>query len=117
MHVSDIGAMNPGGFAPDAQDIYRVTIPTAGTYTFETSGLVGTCGLGIELDTFLTVSSAAGAAVGTSDDLGTFPNPFCSRVRVQLTPGIYYATVSGSTANLPFTTPHGRYRLAVRSGN
>jgi len=102
---------------PDVQDIYRVTIAVAGTYTFETSGLVGTCGLGIELDTFLTVSSAAGAAVGSNDNINTLPNPFCSRVRVQLTPGIYYATVNGSSAGFPFTTPHGRYRLAVRSGN
>ena len=102
---------------PDARDIYRVTIPAAGTYTFETTGLVGTCGLGIELDTFLSVSSAAGASVGSSDNINALPNPFCSRVRVQLTPGIYYATVLGSLANFPFTTPHGRYRLEVRSGN
>jgi hypothetical protein len=102
---------------PDAHDIYRVTIPAAGTYTFETTGLVGTCGLGIELDTFLTVSAAAGSIVGSSDNINTLPNPFCSRVRVQLTPGIYYATVQGSTASFPFTTPHGRYRLEVRSGN
>jgi subtilisin family serine protease len=103
--------------APDLQDIYRVTIPTAGTYTFETTGLVGTCGLGIELDTFLSVSAAAGTLVGSNDNINTLPNPFCSRVRVQLTPGIYYATVQGSSASIPFTTPHGRYRLAVRSGN
>jgi Subtilase family len=102
---------------PDAHDIYRVTVPTAGTYTFETTGLVGTCGLGIELDTFLTVSAAAGSIVGSSDNINTLPNPFCSRVRVQLTPGIYYATVQGSSASFPFTTPHGRYRLEVRSGN
>jgi hypothetical protein len=102
---------------PDVHDIYRVTIPTAGTYTFETSGLVGSCGLGIELDTFLTVSSAAGAAVGSSDNINALPSPFCSRVRAQLTPGIYYATVGGSAASFPFTTPHGRYRLQVRSGN
>ncbi len=98
-------------------DVYRVTIPTAGTYTFETSGLVGSCGLGIELDTFLTVSSAAGAAVGSSDNINALPNPFCSRVQAQLAPGIYYATVRGSSASFPFTTPHGRYRLQVRSGN
>ena len=104
---------------PDVNDIYRVPIPTPGTYTFETSGVVGTCGLGIELDTFLAVSSASPVigVVGTSDNINALPNPFCSRVRAQLTPGIYYVTVGGSQVSLPFTTPHGRYRLQVRSGN
>ncbi len=46
---------------PDVSDIYRVPIATPGTYTFETSGLVGSCGLGIELDTFLSVTSATRA--------------------------------------------------------
>ena len=40
---------------PDTRDIYAVTIPTAGTYTIETSGVLGTCGWGIELDTFMSV--------------------------------------------------------------
>ncbi len=102
---------------PDVNDVYRVPIATAGTYTFETTGLVGSCGLGIELDTFLSVTSATAGAVGSNDNINTLPNPFCSRVRVQLTPGIYYATVGGSSVNFPFTTPHGRYRLQVRSGN
>jgi subtilisin family serine protease len=101
---------------PDTRDLYRVTIPAAGTYTFETSGVLGSCGYGIELDTFLNVSSAAGTSVGSSDNLNTLPNPLCSRVRAQLTPGIYYATVSG-TSTFGFSTGRGRYRLEVRSGN
>ena len=99
---------------PDVRDIYSVTIPTGGAYTFETSGLVGSCGLGIELDTFLSLSSAAGVSVGTNND---FPSPtgrFCSRIQATLTPGIYYITVTGTPSN--GLSSHGRYRLEVRSG-
>jgi len=100
---------------PDARDMYRVPIPAAGTYTFETSGVVGSCGFGIELDTFLSVVSAAGTLAGSNDNISALPSPFCSRVRVQLTPGIYYVTVNGTGAS--FLSSHGRYRLEVRSGN
>jgi len=100
---------------PDIGDVYSVAIPVAGVYTFETSGLVGSCGLGIELDTFLSVSSQAGTIVGSNDDYTSATSRFCSRVQVQLTPGIYYATVS-SVASSGFAS-HGRYRLEVRAGN
>jgi hypothetical protein len=100
---------------PDIRDIYSVTIPAAGTYTFETSGLVGSCGLGIELDTFLTLSSAVGTAtIGTNNDSTSPTGRFCSRIQATLTPGIYYVTVNGSGAN--GLASHGRYRLEVRSG-
>ncbi|MEO6878610.1 MAG: S8 family serine peptidase, partial [Gemmatimonadaceae bacterium] len=49
---------------PDVSDVYSVTIATPGQYTFETSGVVGACAFGIELDTYLAVTSAAGVAVG-----------------------------------------------------
>jgi serine protease len=100
---------------PDARDVYRVTVPTAGTYTFETSGLVGSCGFGIELDTFLSITSSTGTSVGSSNNTNIAPNPLCSRVRATLTPGIYYATVSATTGG--FSPSHGRYRLEVRAGN
>jgi hypothetical protein len=99
---------------PDVRDIYSVTIPTAGTYTFETSGLVGSCGLGIELDTFLSLSSAAGAAIGSNNDFASSTGRFCSRIQATLTPGIYYITVTGTSSN--GLSSHGRYRLEVRSG-
>jgi hypothetical protein len=99
---------------PDVRDVYSVTIPTAGTYTFETSGLVGSCGLGIELDTFLTLSSAAGTTIGTNNDFTSPTGRFCSRIQATLTPGIFYITVTGSGAN--GLASHGRYRLEVRSG-
>lgn len=100
---------------PDVHDVYRVTIPAAGTFTFETSGVVGSCGFGIELDTFLSVSSAAGGSVGSNDNINALPGPFCSRVRASLIQGIYYVTVSGSSA--AGLASHGRYRLEVRAGN
>lgn len=106
-----IGSITP----PDPGDNYAVTIPTAGTYTFETSGLVGSCGLGIELDTFLRVSSQAGTVVGSNDNFTSATGRFCSHVTAQLTPGIYYVTVTGSSA--AGLASHGRYRLEVRSGS
>jgi subtilisin family serine protease len=105
-----IGAVTP----PDTRDVYSVAIATPGTYTFETSGVVGSCGLGVELDTFIQVASAAGTAVGSNDN---FPSPtgrFCSRVQASLTAGVYYVTV-GFNAASPLAT-HGRYRLEVRAG-
>jgi hypothetical protein len=99
---------------PDVRDVYRVTIPTAGVYTFETSGILGSCGLGIELDTFISVASASGTTVGSNNNSGSQTGPFCSRVQANLTPGIYYVTVTGSTAS--GLSDHGRYRLQVRSG-
>ena len=48
---------------------------------FETSGVVGSCGFGIELDTFLSVASAQGISLGTNDNINALPGPFCSRVR------------------------------------
>ncbi|HTE44233.1 MAG TPA: S8 family serine peptidase, partial [Gemmatimonadaceae bacterium] len=119
--VAHANLLSVGGYvtativAPDVRDVYAVTIPAAGTYTFQTSGVVGTCGFGLELDTFMSVSSATGTAVGNNDDFKTLTGPFCSRVQAALTPGIFYVTISGSTAT-GFTS-HGRYRLEVRAGN
>ncbi len=106
-----IGSITP----PDVRDVYSVAIPTAGQYTFETSGLVGSCGMGIELDTQLSLSTAAGAAVGTNDNENTFTGPFCSRVQsASLSPGVYYITVTGTGASQ--LASRGRYRLQVRAG-
>lgn len=100
---------------PDVRDVYSVTIPTPGAYVFETSGLVGSCGLGIELDTFISVASSAGGSVGTNDNFTTPTGRFCSRVSATLAPGIYYVTVTGTSAS--GLSSHGRYRLEVRSGS
>jgi hypothetical protein len=100
---------------PDTRDVYGVTIAAPGTYTFETSGVVGSCGMGIELDTFLSVTTATGTAVGSNDNFTSATGHFCSRVQASLTPGIYYVTVSASPTG--FLNTHGRYRLEVRAGN
>ncbi|HXT15757.1 MAG TPA: S8 family serine peptidase [Gemmatimonadaceae bacterium] len=99
---------------PDVRDMYAVQIPTLGTYTFETSGLVGACGLGIELDTFLSLSSSAGTVVATNDNFTSPTAQRCSRIQTTLGPGIYYVSVTAASGTR-FAT-HGRYRLEVRSG-
>jgi serine protease len=99
---------------PDVSDTYSVLIASAGLYTFETTGLVGSCGLGVELDTFLTLRDQTGTTMGTSDDFTSGTGLFCSQLRANITPGVYYVTVSGSDAN--GLASHGRYRLQVRSG-
>lgn len=53
---------------PDVQDIYALTVVAAGTYTIETSGLTGSCGLGIELDTFLSLASQTGTVIASNDN-------------------------------------------------
>jgi hypothetical protein len=99
---------------PDVRDMYTVTITAPGVYIFETSGVVGSCGLGIELDTFLSVTSSAGANIGSNDNFTSAASRLCSRVTATLQPGLYYVTVTGTGQN-GFAS-HGRYRLEVRSG-
>src|SRR5262249_25061302 len=99
---------------PDVRDMYSINISTAGTYTFETSGLVGSCGEGIELDTVLSLTSSTGSVIGTNNDFTSATGRFCSRVRATLTPGIYYVSVTGTSAN--GQASRGRYRLEARAG-
>jgi hypothetical protein len=99
---------------PDTRDMYKVTVVTAGIHTFETSGLVGSCGFGIELDTFLTLSSSTGVSIATNDNFTTATGRFCSRIQQTLQPGTYYITVTGTGAAQ--LANHGRYRLEFRAG-
>jgi len=92
-----------------------VVIPAAGTYTFETSGVLGACGWGIELDTKLDLLESDGTELASNDDSGSAEGPQCSRITVALTRGTYYAVVSGSTAN--GLASQGRYRLQIRTGS
>ncbi|MDE3217095.1 MAG: PPC domain-containing protein, partial [Gemmatimonadota bacterium] len=105
-----VGQINP----PDTVDYYRVLIPAAGTYTFETSGVMGACGWGLELDTDLQLFGA-GQTVASNDNSGATTGPFCSRITSALSPGTYYVAVTGSAGN--GLADHGRYRLQVRAGN
>ena len=99
---------------PDVRDWYTVTIAAPGVYTFETAGVVGSCGMGVELDTFLTLYNASVAAILSNDNVTTATGRFCSRITANLQSGIYYVTV-GASVNSRFAT-HGRYRLNVRRG-
>ncbi|HWH52551.1 MAG TPA: S8 family serine peptidase, partial [Gemmatimonadaceae bacterium] len=115
-NLLSVGSYVDGSITPpDTRDVYAVAIPAAGQYTFETSGLLGSCGLGIELDTFLQVASASGTSVGTSDNFSSATSRFCSRVQATLTPGVYYVTVTGTSA--AGLSGVGRYRLEVRAGS
>jgi subtilisin family serine protease len=100
---------------PDTKDVYVVNIPVSGKYTFETSGVVGSCGFGIELDTEMSIATSTGSELGANDDSFGNPGLFCARLQASLTPGAYYVTITGSELNaLAF---HGRYRLEVRAGS
>ena len=118
-NVLTVGAYVVGSITPpDAHDMYAVNVPTAGVYTFETFGLLGSCGLGIEMDTQVLVASASGQTVGSNDDEGSTANPVnphCSRVQATLTPGLYYVSVTGTGTHS--LSANGRYRLQIRSGN
>jgi len=93
----------------DTVDVYTVQVPRAGTYYFETSGVLGSCGYALELDTVLSLLDANGATLQRNDD-ATFPGSrFCSQVTATLAAGTYYARVSGA-----FRGAYGQYRLWVR---
>ena len=119
--VNTANILVPGSYVvgnittPDTRDVYSVVIPTPGIYTFETSGLTGSCGLGMELDTQISVQSNAGTSVGQNNDFNSPTGRFCSRLQPTLTAGIYYITVTGSLAN--GLSNRGRYRLQVRAGS
>lgn len=106
--------------ASNGRDFYRVMIPAAGTYTIETSGVLGTCMSALELNTAITLRTAAGAAVATNDNSSyfsasgmTFPGLYCSKISTTLQPGTYTIEVDFSTT--PAGNP-GSYRLQVRTG-
>jgi Subtilase family/Bacterial pre-peptidase C-terminal domain len=102
-------------YSPDVADYYQVIIPAQGTYTFQTYGVTGACGWGIELDTKLQLFNASGGSLASNDDSGAFTGPNCSEISASLAAGTYYVAVTGSTAN--GLANQGRYRLQVRSGS
>jgi hypothetical protein len=119
--VSKANTLSAGSYvtgvitAPDVRDVYMVMVPTGGTYVFETSGVLGTCGFGLEVDTFIAVSNASGTAVGSNDNFNSATSRYCSRVQTTLTPGTYTITVTASSnARFLGNAWHGRYRLEVR---
>jgi subtilisin family serine protease len=112
-NVLSVGSWVAGTLTPpDLLDMYVVKIPADGVYTIETSGLVGTCGLGVELDTYISVTRPDGSIVGTNDNFISPTGRFCSRVQASLSPGLYYIGVQAVTTS--GMADHGRYRLEVR---
>lgn len=118
--VASANILVPGSYVvgnittPDTRDVYSVVISTAGVYTFETTGLVGSCGMGVELDTFMSIQAQAGTPVGTNNDFTSVTGRFCSRMQPTLQPGIYYVTITGTNSN--GLASRGRYRLQVKAG-
>ncbi|MQA90159.1 MAG: hypothetical protein GEU90_07980 [Gemmatimonas sp.] len=98
----------------DDRDAYLVLIPTAGTYVFETSGIVGPCGSGPDEDTVLGLFDQS----VLDDDGGSIPpivenddideSSKCSRITIDLEPGVYFVGVYGHDG--------GSYAVSVREG-
>jgi subtilisin family serine protease len=99
----------------DVTDMFVVQIGSAGTYTFETTGLFGAfCGYALDLDTVLDLFNTDQDVVGSSVDIDTGNRNFCSRITMSLTSGTYYLRV---TRDLIQGVPHnGRYIVQARAG-
>jgi subtilisin family serine protease len=91
-----------------AGDYYAVTLPRSGTYYFETGGVLGSCGLGLELDTILTLYNSAFTQLATNDDTPLPGSLYCSAITTTLSAGTYYLRVTGSAGSF------GQYRIWVR---
>ncbi|HXL33745.1 MAG TPA: S8 family serine peptidase [Gemmatimonadales bacterium] len=91
-------------------DVYRVTIPAAGPYTFETSGWVGACGWALEEFTAIGLFDTAGNLLGSAGYIDDTHFNFCSRLTRSLGPSTYYVAVAGLVPGL-------RYRLQARAGS
>jgi len=90
-------------------DVYRVTIPVAGTYTFETSGWVAACGFALEEYTAIGLFDPGGQLITSTDFIDQDHLNYCSRLTRSLTPGTYYVGVAGVFTGL-------RYQVQARAG-
>lgn len=112
------GSLSPG----DAADYFRITIPTTGQYTFETSGFSGNfCSYALDVNTSMDVFGSDGvsavAGVTVLNDIDSAGNNFCSRASGSFTAGTYIIRI---TAGAFFDSPgkhQGRYVLQARSGS
>ena len=110
-----IGGYTQGAIVDTATiDVYRLTIPTSATYTFETSGWVGACSFALEDATAIGLFDAAGRFIADTAFIDPTHGNYCSRLTRTLTPGTYYVAVAGSFGGGVFG---GRYRLQARLGN
>ena len=93
--------------------MYRVTIPAAATYTFETSGWGAACGFALEDATAIGLFDAGSSFITSAGFIDRTHLNFCSRLTRSLSPGTYYVAVAGSFGGGVFG---GRYRLQARLG-
>jgi subtilisin family serine protease len=91
-------------------DVYRVKIPAAGPYTFETSGWVGACGFALEELTAIGLFDTGGNLLASTGYIDQPHLNFCSRLTRSLNRGTYYVAVAGALPGL-------RYRLQARAGS
>jgi subtilisin family serine protease len=104
-----------GGYAQGAivdsvtLDVYRVQIPAAGAYTFETSAWVGACGFALEEATAIGLFDASGTFLTSAGYIDRGHFNFCSRLTSTLGARTYYVAVAGLFKG-------ARYRLQARAG-
>jgi subtilisin family serine protease len=111
-NVLSVGTYSIGSITePDSRDVFRVMIPAAGLYSFETAGVVGSCGYGSELDTVLEISDSRGKTLARNDNFQSVTSRACSRVILELQPGPIFAVVTGTTTN--GLSSRGRYQISV----
>ena len=105
------GAVQGSLSSVDLVDFYQVVIPSAGTYTFETTGLNGAfCGWALDLDTVMDLMDQGQSILANSVDIDEPGFNYCSRVSQALTPGTYYVRISRDVGSV------GPYLLQARSG-
>jgi subtilisin family serine protease len=93
---------------------YVFQAPRAGTYIIETTGVLGTCGLGLELDSSIELYDGT-QVLKTSNDDTTFPGSvLCSQISASLTPGTYYIRAFQSTRAVSGSAG-GQFRIAIRT--
>ena len=111
-----VGGYLQGDLTPGDADVYRVVIPTAGQYSFETSGEGGAfCRFALTVNTVLALYDANGSPLGQNDDVDAGGNNFCSRISMTLGAGAYFVGVTPGP-NFLGGTHSGRYRVEARAG-
>lgn len=78
-----------GGITPNNRDFFQMQVTGSGQATFRTSGLCASESAG---DTVLGLFNSSGQQLAVDDDSDVF---LCSRITLNLTPGIYYIAVTG----------------------
>jgi serine protease len=100
----------------DLTDLFRVTIPQTGQYTFATTGWQGAfCRFALNVNTILTLADSTGLQLAQNNDVNAASRNFCSAISMTLTPGRYLLTVTAGV-DLNSNPQSGRYRLEARAG-